>query len=83
MAHFIPNTFSSYQLNVDEQKEASKLTSLQAMQIQNQISAYAQDVVNIKLDVANTNGYIQELAYKQGAIDALQYLLNLSEAANN
>lgn len=78
MAKLITNSFSSYALSEDEEVEGSKLTITQKQVIQNQLAITSEELINLKLDPDNFQKFLQDQAFKQGYIAALQYQLELS-----
>lgn len=81
MATLQPSQFCRYEMSEQELLQGSALTSLQACCIQNQISDLATRRLNLALDPKNPDEYVQQEAWIKGQIEALQYLLNTSEAA--
>ena len=76
-----PSQFCRYELTEQELLQGSALTSLQAYCIQNQIANIAAQKLNLTFDPDKPSDFTQQVAYLQGQIDALQHLLNTSEAA--
>ena len=81
MATLIPNEFTSYALNDQEQLEGASLTILQKQVLQNQLSICAAELLALEYDVTQPNSYIQQEAYKRGQIEALRFILASSDAA--
>jgi hypothetical protein len=81
MATVIPNEFTSYQLNAQEELEGALLTITQKQVIQNALSASATEKVYLDYDPANPQDFVQQEAYKQGMIAAYRFLLDASDAA--
>lgn len=81
MAFLIENDFSSYSLNEEEEKEGAMLTITQKQVIQNEISVFAHELLELRFDPDEPNKYIQEESYKRGQLDALRFRLQCSEAA--
>ena len=82
MAHLNPeSTFQSWVLSDKETIQGCVLTTLNTHIIQNQIALYAQERLNLELDMTNPNRFIQQEADLKGKIAALRYLLDLSESA--
>lgn len=77
----VPNKFSSYDLSAEQAIEGSKLTTLQMMVIQNQISNLAITRTNLDVDMSDPIGFAQEEAELKGQMTALQFLLDASVAA--
>ena len=77
----LPNKFSSYNLTEAQALEGSKLTTLQMMNIQNQISNLAITRTNLVLDMSDPISFAQEEAQLKGEMSALQFLLDASVTA--
>lgn len=77
----IPNSFSSYKLSEQEILAGSILSPLQQMCIQNQISALAEEKLSLQFTPNDVNQFLQKEAELQGQINALKYLITLSENA--
>ena len=81
MAVLQPSQFCRYEMTEQEVLQGSCLTSLQVCCIQNQISDLATRRLNLSLDPKNPDDFVQQEAWIKGQIDALQHILNTSEAA--
>lgn len=82
MAHLNPeSSFQSWVLSEQETLQGCVLTSLNTHVIQNQIALYAQERLNLELDMTNPTRFVQQEADLKGKIAALRYLLDLSESA--
>jgi hypothetical protein len=81
MATLIPNEFTSYQLNEQEQLEGALLTTTQKQVLQNQLSICAAELLSLEFDTTNPQIYIQQEAYKRGQIEQLRFLLASSDAS--
>lgn len=77
------DNFSSTVLNQEDEMEGSKFTTLQKQVIQNHISTYANDLVNLEPDPNNYAKFIQQQAHTKGQIDALNHLLAVCESIEN
>lgn len=75
------SSFISYTLNEDELAIGSVLTTLQKQCIQNQISALAEQKLSLKYSPENPMVFLQQEAELQGQLNALKYLITLSENA--
>jgi hypothetical protein len=75
------STFTSFTLTAEEELTGATLTYTQKCVIQNQISQLAETRVAMVPDPNNYASYIQEEANVKGQIQALQYLLDCSSAA--
>ena len=75
------NSFQSWILTENETIQGCVLTNLNTQVIQNQIAAYAQERLNLELDMTNPQRFVQQEADLKGKISALRYLLDLSESA--
>jgi len=80
MSHVIQNTFSTYQLDEDELVQGTLLTTLQKQVIQTQIGTIADEKLRLEFDSDKPMQFMQQEAYKRGQLDALNYLLQASEA---
>lgn len=78
MSHLIPNSFSTFSLNEDEELQGSILTINQKEVIQNQLAIHAEEKLAIEFDTNKPNEFSQQEAYKRGCIDTLRYLLDNS-----
>ena len=83
MAQITPNSFTTYELNEDETKHGSMLTIQQIRVIQNAIAMHAELRLALVYDPEKPLSFLQEEAYNKGAIDALKYLVNDSNALQN
>lgn len=81
MAQVIPNQFTSYKLNEQEQLEGSKLTVTQKQVIRNLLSDTATAKVNLEYDAEHSMDFIQQEAYHKGQLEAYQFLLDASQAS--
>ena len=77
----INNSFQSWILTENETIQGCVLTTLNVQVIQNQIASYAQERLNLELDMTNPQRFVQQEADLKGKISALRYLLDLSESA--
>lgn len=75
------NSFQSWVLTDKETIQGCLLTTANVQVIQNQIAAYAQERLNLELDMTNPHRFVQQEADLKGKIAALRYLLDLSESA--
>lgn len=75
------NQFQSWNLTPEEFLQGGLLTSLQKQVIQNQIASVATQKINLTFTPAQPLEYAQQEAHLRGQIDALSYLLTLSEQA--
>jgi len=80
MASLIPNAFSSYSLTEEETLQGSILTITQQQVIQNRLAVVAEERLHLTYDVANPTAFLQAEAYKKGELDALRYILDVSDA---
>jgi len=79
MAYLIDNDYSSYILTEDEEIQGTLLTIAQKQVIQNEISIIATKLLDMVLDPAEPQKFIQEQSYIKGQLDALRYRLTMSE----
>lgn len=75
------SSFQSWVLSEAEILQGSILTTSQKQCIQNQIVSLAERKLNITFDPSNPLNFAQQEAELRGSIDALKYLLSLSESA--
>ena len=75
------NQFQSWTLTPEEYLEGGRLTILQKQVIQNQIASVATQKINLAFNTTQPSEFIQQEAHLRGQIDALSYLLTLSESA--
>ena len=75
------NQFQSWNLPPEEFLQGGLLTSLQKQVIQNQIASVATQKINLTFTPADPLSFAQDEAHLRGQIDALSYLLTLSEQA--
>lgn len=73
--------FQSWVLSPEEFSQGCILTSLQKQVIQNQIAQIATQKINLEFDSTNVLKYTQEEAALKGQLQALEYLLTLSQTA--
>ena len=82
MAHLNPDSpFQSWVLTEKEFTEGSKLTITQKQVIQNRITMYVQERLNLDLDPTNPMEFTQREASIKGAVEALSSLLTQSTQA--
>lgn len=81
MATLKNNTFSSYELNEEEQLQGDLLTMTQKQVIQNDISTYAEQKMALEYDAENPHLFVQQEAKLAGQMQALNYRLDCSNAA--
>ena len=79
MAHPSNNTFSTYKLTEEEQRNGSILSSLTVAVIQNLRSGIAEEKIRLTIDPNNTLSFIQQEAYLRGQLDILTYLLDTND----
>jgi hypothetical protein len=75
------NQFQSWILTPEEFLAGGLLTTAQKQCIQNQIASVATQKINLAFTPADPLSYAQQEAHLRGQIDALSYLLTLSEEA--
>lgn len=76
----IPNTFSSYKLDEDQEIAGCILTTEQKCVIQNRISEIAAQQLGLEYDVSNPESFIQLNGYLKGQIEILSWLIDQSNA---
>lgn len=75
------SSFHSWQLTPQEIINGSILSGVQKMCIQNQISVLAEERISLLFDPNNPLPFQQRDAELQGQMNALRYLISLSEDA--
>ena len=75
------NQFQSWVLTPEEFLQGGLLTSLQKQVVQNQIASVATQKINLAFTPSDPLSFAQQEAHLRGQIDALSYLLTLSEEA--
>lgn len=82
MATAIPNTFTSFKWETDEEEfGASILTIGNKQRIQNEIAIIAQQILNITFDPEHPMQFVQQDANLKGQLQSLQWLIDVSDAA--
>jgi len=81
MAELIPNEFTSYNLNEQEQLAGSIFTVTQLQVLHNRLSELAAQKLNLEFDVDSPETFIQQEAFKRGQIEEIRYLIESSTAA--
>jgi hypothetical protein len=81
MAQLISNELSSYALTPEEELAGRLLTDNQKMVIQNQIYELSMTRLRLEYTPDHHQQYLQAEAENKGQIQALKFLLELSEAA--
>ena len=77
------NQFQSWVLTPEEFLQGGLLTTAQKQCIQNQIASVATQKINLAFDSTKPLEFAQQEAHLRGQIDALSYLLTLSEEAES
>lgn len=77
----LSTSFVSYVMSQDEISIGSVLTTLQKQCIQNQICSLAEQKLALKYSPENAMLFLQQEAELQGQLNALKYLIILSESA--
>ena len=77
----VPNEFTSYQLTEEEELLARTLSNLQEAAIRNELSVVATQKLNVVFDSTNPSSFGLQVAYLDGQIAALRWLLASSDAA--
>ena len=75
------NQFQSWKLTPEEFLQGGVLTTTQKQVIQNQIASVATQKINLPFTPDKPMEFAQQEAHLRGQIDALSYLLTLSEEA--
>lgn len=82
MSTIRPNTFTSYDLTLEEELSGSILTLQQTQVLQNMLSSIAEEKLALEFDPMKPEVFSQAEAYKRGQLDLILYILENSEAAN-
>lgn len=80
MAALIPNAFCTYLLTDDEQASGTILTVLQQQVLQNRVSQIAEQKLALVFDKSDPLEFGIQVAYLDGQIRIMQFLLQESEA---
>lgn len=83
MSNQIPNIFTTYYHNDNEQVANSVFNQGNMEYLHNQRANIAQQKIHINIDPNNINEFLQQDAYLRGQLDILTFLLNASEEASN
>lgn len=81
MARIVENEFTQYEQSDQEQLSGAVLTTTQKQCIQSQIAMIAQTRLSLVPDPNNYAVFIQTEAHYKGQMDALKYLLDCSDSA--
>jgi len=81
MSHPQPNTFTTYKLSEEEQRNGSSLTSLTVSVLQNLRSSIAEEKLNLVFTPNDVLSFTQQEAYLKGQLDILAYILAANEEA--
>jgi hypothetical protein len=81
MATIAQNEFTSFSLTEEEERSGKTFHSLQKMVLMNHKASIATSRLNLEPDPNNYSEYIQQESFLKGQMAAIQYLLDLSEAA--
>lgn len=75
------NPFQSWNLTPEEFLQGGLLTITQKQVIQNQVASVAVQKINLSYTPDKPLDFVQQEAHLRGQIDALNYLITLSEEA--
>lgn len=84
MAKLIDGVFNIYELSEEEARDAYVFGPLQTRHIKNVLSQYATDKALVAFDPESANAQLKHIMqgeYLRGAIEALNYILHISEIA--
>lgn len=81
MAELSPNSFTSYVLTQEEERQGSILTLTQKQVIHNEIAIAAESMLQLELDLAKPEEFALAHADYKGRIAVLQWLLEKSATA--
>jgi len=79
MAKLLPNSFTAYSLDQQEEEAGTVLNIYQQQVIQNRIAAAAKMKLDLVFDPLNTADFGIQTAYLTGKLDVLQQMLDESE----
>ena len=82
MATIQPNTFTSYNMTLEEELSGSIFTLQQTQVLQNMLSSIAEEKLALEFDPTTPEVFSQAEAYKRGQLDLILYMLDRSETAN-
>lgn len=77
----IQTSFTRFELTQEEVKTGAVLNTVQLAVLQNYRADVAEQKLNLSVDTADVNKFIQEEAFLKGQLLAIQYLIDTSEAA--
>ena len=77
----ISNTFTTHQLTREEELAAKNLPSLALLELQNVRARIAEEKLNLVFTPNDVQDYAMQVAYKQGQLDILQYLIDEAEVS--
>lgn len=83
MGQLIPNTFSKYQLNADEEKVAETFNHLQIQGFHNMRTEIAESKLMLKVDPSDPGGaqqFFLDQAFKDGCIAILTRLIDFQQS---
>lgn len=83
MAILVSNTFSSWQLSVEEEELGQILTHEQQAVLQNKLAEIARDKLNVTFNVTIPAAFAQEEAYLRGQMDVINWLLDTSTSVES
>ena len=81
MSTIAVNTFTSFEMNESEKRSSVILTTLQRQSIHNLIAHSAEQQLALEFDGNNPIKFAQDQAFLVGQIKILQYILELSDEA--
>ena len=83
MGKLIPNSFSVYELTDRETLEGSIFNARQTQVLQNHLSSFAEEKLQLEIDPTFSTSYLQQEAALSDKIRFLQYLLDTSIASQD
>lgn len=75
----IVNTFTTFELTPEEERNGNLLSPHHKMVLQNRRSMYAQERMNMELDLKDAEAFLGQEAYLKGKMDLITELLDSSE----
>lgn len=80
MAKQVETPYMAYEFDADEAPLAMVFTDLQEKHIRTELAKAATEKMVLRVDPANPGSYMQECEYIRGKMEALSYLLAMSDA---
>lgn len=78
----VPNTFTSYEFTLEEERKAIIFSDYQLAGLQNEIAKAAEEKLALIYNPLNTENFLQQEARLTGQLELLSYLIARSHQAN-